>query len=109
MRDSLYLNQGPDGNGHSRFREVGEQAGLEKAQVDHGLGAVFTDVDDDGRLDLYVANDLDPNRLYLNRPSAGGLGFRFVERGRREGVDDPNAGMGVASADYSLDGRGTCS
>ena len=105
VRDRLYLNQGPDGNGRSRFREIGKQAGLERAQVDHGLGAVFTDVDDDGRLDLYVANDLDPNRLYLNRPRPGGLGFRFVERGRPEGVDDPNAGMGVASADYSLDGR----
>jgi Na+-translocating ferredoxin:NAD+ oxidoreductase RnfD subunit len=105
VRDRLYLNQGSDANGRSRFREVGKQAGLETAQLDHGLGAVFTDVDDDGRLDLYVANDLDPNRLYLNRPHPGGLGFRFVEGGRREGVDDPNAGMGVAAGDYSLDGR----
>jgi hypothetical protein len=105
VRDRLYLNQGPDKNGRSRFREIGKEAGLERAQVDHGLGAVFTDVDDDGRLDLYVANDLDPNRLYLNRTRPGGLGFRFVERGRLEGVDDSNAGMGVAAADYSLDER----
>ena len=56
-----------------------------RARVDHGLGAVFTDVDDDGRLDLYVANDLDPNRLYLNvAPTRTPLGFRFVERARRE-------------------------
>ncbi len=105
VRDRLYLNQGPDANGRSRFREVGRLAGLERTQVDHGLGAVFTDVDDDGRLDLYVANDLDPNRLYLNVARPDGLGFRFVERGRRERVDDPNAGMGIAAADYSRDGR----
>ncbi len=75
VRDRLYLNDGPDANGRSRFREVGRQAGLEARRVDHGLGAVFTDVDDDGRLDLYVANDLDPNRLYLNvaRPGASRL------------------------------------
>ena len=105
VRDRLYLNQGPDANGRSRFREVGRLAGLEPTQVDHGLGAVFTDVDDDGRLDLYVANDLDPNRLYLNVARPDGLGFRFVERARRERVDDPNAGMGIAAADYSRDGR----
>ena len=54
------------GRPHAAFREVGAQAGLEPRHVDHGLGAVFTDVNRDGRLDLYVANDLDPNRLYLN-------------------------------------------
>ena len=104
VRDLLYLNEGPDARGRSRFREVAGRAGLESAGLDHGLGAVFTDVDEDGRLDLYVANDLDPNRLYVNvaRP---GLGFHFEERGRALRVDDPNAGMGVAAADYSLDGR----
>jgi Na+-translocating ferredoxin:NAD+ oxidoreductase RnfD subunit len=105
LRDRLYLNEGADAKGRSRFREIGRQAGLEPAHVDHGLGAVFTDVDDDGRLDLYVANDLDPNRLYLNVARPDGLGFRFVERARRAGVDDPNAGMGIAAGDYSLDAR----
>ena len=42
----LYLNLGPDENGRSRFREVGREAGLEPARLDHGLGAVFTDVDE---------------------------------------------------------------
>lgn len=108
VRDRLYLNKGIDKHGRARFRELGKQAGIELARVDHGLGAVFTDVNKDGRLDLYVANDQDPNRLYLNvshpRDSAG-LGFRFEESARRAGVADPNAGMGVAAADYSLDGR----
>ena len=60
----------------------------------------------DGRLDLYVANDLDPNQLYLNVAAPGTpLGFRFEERATREEVADANAGMGVAAADFSRDGR----
>src|SRR5262249_41181267 len=47
----------------------------------------------------------DPNRLYLNEPSSDGPGFRFEDVGRREGVADPNAGMGVAAADENGDGR----
>src|SRR5215218_4794343 len=104
--DRLYLNEGNDSRGRARFREVGKAAGLEPGRVDHGLGALFTDADGDGRLDLYVANDLDPNRLYLNvrRPGTP-LGFRLEERARAERLDDANAGMGIAAADYSLDGR----
>ena len=105
MRDRLYLNVGPDARGRSRFREVAEEAGIETHAVEHGLGAAFTDVDGDGRVDLYVANDLDPNRLYLNVPAAGGLGFRLEERGAAAGVADRNAGMGIAAADASGDGR----
>jgi hypothetical protein len=104
FRDLLYLNEGTDAHGHSRFREVAKQAGIERSHVDHSLGAVFTDVNGDGRPDLYVANDLDPNRLYVNEPG-GPLGFHFVEEGRKRGVADPNAGMGVAAQDYSGDGR----
>jgi ASPIC and UnbV/FG-GAP-like repeat len=104
FRDLLYLNEGPDAHGHSRFREVALQAGIEKVHVDHSLGAVFTDVNGDGRPDLYVANDLDPNRLYMNVPG-GPLGFHFVEEGRQWGVSDRNAGMGIAAQDYSGDGR----
>ena len=105
VRDRLYLNQGVGENGRSSFREVGRRASIEATRLDHGLGAIFTDVNEDGRLDLYVANDLDPNRLYVNVATRGGLGFRFEERAHREGIDDPNAGMGIAAADYSLDGR----
>jgi Na+-translocating ferredoxin:NAD+ oxidoreductase RnfD subunit len=104
VRDLLYLNLGRR-NGRPRFREVGRAAGLEPHGPDHGLGATFTDVNGDGRPDLYVANDLDPNQLYLNLPAKNGLGFRLVESGRRLGIDDSNAGMGVAAADYSGDGR----
>jgi hypothetical protein len=112
VRDLLYLNEGNDDNGRSRFREVGVQAGLEATQFRHGLGALFTDYNGDGRPDLYVANDEDPNQLYENVPWPGGaaadpeeLGFRFEERGTVEGVADPYAGMGIASGDYNSDGR----
>ncbi len=103
VRDELFLNQGNGKNGHARFREVGRQIGLD-TRVEHGLGAVFTDVNGDGRPDLYVANDEDPNRLYLNEPAKNSLGFRFVERGQTDGVADANAGMGVAAGDYNGDG-----
>jgi hypothetical protein len=99
VRDELFLNLGD-----KHFREVGQQVGLDPKPYDHSLGAVFTDVNGDGRLDLYVANDEDPNRLYLNE-FAPGLGFRFVERASPERIADPNAGMGVAADDYSGDGR----
>jgi hypothetical protein len=100
VRDRLYLNEGG-----RRFREVSRETGIETKAVEHGLGAALTDMNGDGRLDLYVANDLDPNRLYVNVPSSNGLGFRFEERGAAAGVADRNAGMGVATADYSGDGR----
>ena len=112
VRDLLYLNLGCDRHGRSRFREVGVQAGLEAARFDHSLGAVFSDFDGDGRLDLFVANDGDPNRLYQNvlwpggaKADPAGLGFRFEERAGSAGVADPNAGMGTAAADFSGDGR----
>src|SRR3954453_17902178 len=112
VRDLLYLNVGRDRHGHSRFREVGVAAGLEAARFDHSLGAVFSDFDGNGRPDLYVANDGDPNRLYENVPWPGGskadpagLGFRFEERAAIGGGPDPSAGMGIAAADFNGDGR----
>ncbi len=99
VRDLLYLNEGA-----GRFKEVGAQAGLEASSFHHGLGATFTDVNGDGRPDIYVANDEDPNQLYVNVPWPGGasadpagLGFRFEERAAAAGVADPYAGMGVAT------------
>ena len=111
-RDLLYLNDGPGAGGRVTFREVGVDAGLEVVNFEHGLGALLSDLDLDGDLDLYVANDSDPNRLYVNVPWPGGaeadpagLGFRFEELAAKAGVADPNAGMGVAGGDYDGDGR----
>jgi Na+-translocating ferredoxin:NAD+ oxidoreductase RnfD subunit len=103
VRDLLYLNEGKGPNGRARFKEVGVQAGLEAANFSHALGATFLDSNGDGRPDLYVANDEDPNQLYVNVPWPGGakadpagLGFRFEDRAAASGVADPYAGMGVA-------------
>ena len=112
VRDLLYLNTGNDANGHARFREVGEKARIDSGAPEHGLGAVFMDANGDGRPDLYVANDANPNRLYLNVPwqgwrcgrparaSASGSESAAERRPRR-----PERGMGIAAGDYSGDGR----
>ena len=112
VRDLLYLNEGTDEDGHSTFREVARPAGIERTKVAHGLGAIFTDFNRDGRLDLYVANDADPNQLYENVALKGGadadpehLGFRLEDVAKREDVADPNAGMGIAAQDFTGDGR----
>ena len=111
-RDLLYLSNGR-ADGRVTFREVGAEAGLEVARFEYGLGVVLSDLDRDGDLDAYLANDTNPNRLYENVPWPGGaeadpagLGFRFEERAASAGVADPNSSMGVAVADYDGDGRG---
>ena len=98
VRDLLFLNEGG-----GRFREVGRQAGLDVVRFRHGLGATFI-----GR-DLYVANDEDPNELYVEVPWPGGvkadplgLGFRYEDRAPADGVADPYAGMGIAVDGGSL-------
>ena len=107
VRDLLFLNEG-DGT----FREVGAEAGLEVVKFAHGLGVVLTDVDLDDDLDIYLANDTEPDRLYKNVAWPGGaeadpagLGFRFEEVAAQANVADPGAGMGVASGDYDGDVR----
>jgi hypothetical protein len=111
VRDLLFLNEGPRAGARAAFREVGAEAGLEVTGFAYGLGAVVSDLDRDGDLDLYVANDTNPNRLYENvawpagaAVDPAGLGFRFEERAAPAGVADAGSGMGVASADYDGDG-----
>ena len=95
----LYHNEG-----RGTFRDVTRQAGLVTEPSGYGLGAVWTDLDLDGDLDLYVANDSTPSWLYRN----DGRG-RFTEVGAVAGAaysEDGRAqsGMGVASGDYDNDG-----
>jgi hypothetical protein len=68
------------------------------------FGAVATDINNDGRLDLFVANDSVPNFLFLNKGSG-----RFEEIGLEAGVaynldGAARSGMGVDAADYDNDG-----
>ena len=91
---------------------MGQEAGLEVVGFEYGLGVLLSDLELDGDLDIFIANDTNPDRLYENVPWPGGasadpagLGFRFEERAARAGVADPGSGMGVAGADYDGDGR----
>lgn len=71
----------------------------------YGFASTFVDVDDDGRVDLLVANDSRPNYLYRNRHNGTFeddsylSGFAVTEDGRTM------ASMGIAVGDYNRDGR----
>lgn len=99
VRDTLWLNLG-DGT----FVDVSESAGL--PDNGKGLGVLAADFNDDRIVDLYVANDGEPNHLLL-----GGDGFPLVERAVASGVAVGETGaaegsMGVAWGDVNGDGRG---
>jgi hypothetical protein len=96
VRDLLFLNEGNGPDGRARFREVGRSRRHRPPPYDHSLGAVFTDVNGDGRPDLYVANDEDPNRLYVNEPG-GPRASTSSTVAAQAGVADTNAGMGIAA------------
>ncbi|MDA2930832.1 CRTAC1 family protein, partial [Acidobacteria bacterium AH-259-O06] len=91
-------------NGDGTFSNVSEKTGI-GAHVGKSLGVVAADLDDDGRIDLYVANDSIRNFLFRNRGNGSfeeiGIlsGLAFDEGGR------PQAGMGTAVGDFDGDGR----
>jgi len=98
--DHLFHN-----NGDGTFTDVSVRAGVFDPAGYYGLGAVFVDVDDDGWLDLAVANDSVPNYLYRNRHDGTfedisyASGFALSEDGREQ------ASMGIAVGDYNRDGK----
>jgi hypothetical protein len=110
LADYLYINNGPDAEtGRATFSEVANAAGL--VREERGLGALFSDFDGDGDLDLYIANDGHPNRVYQHEPwpegqtsDPAGLGFRFTDLTDTAGAGDSGSGMGVAGGDYDGDG-----
>jgi hypothetical protein len=90
-------------NGDGTFTEVSKGTAIAQA-LGKGLGVVATDINNDGRTDLFVANDTVQNFLFVNRgPGANGKwnwdeialqsGVGFSENGR------PRSGMGVDAAD----------
>ena len=91
--------------GHGRFTEGAAARGLTDQAGAYGFGVVATDYDDDSFVDLFVANDSNPNFLYRNL----GTG-RFESVGLLAGVavNDQaraQAGMGADAADYDGDLR----
>jgi len=90
-------------NGDGTFTDVSKESGISE-HLGKAWGVVATDIDNDGRMDLFVANDTMPNFLFANR----GHG-KFEEIGIEAGVayDEggrARSGMGVDSADYDQDG-----
>jgi hypothetical protein len=98
--DHLFHN-----NGDGTFTDVSLKAGVSDANSYYGFTAVFIDVDDDGWVDLVVANDSRPNYLYHNRRNGTFedvsymSGFAVTEDGREQ------ASMGIGVGDYNRDGR----
>jgi len=91
--------------GNGRFVEATDAHGLTDRSRAYGLGVVATDYDDDGLVDLFVANDSNPNFLYHNLGNG-----RFEEVAQSAGVAvngdaRAQAGMGVDAGDYDGDGR----
>ncbi len=88
----LFINQ-RDGT----FREEAAKWGVDDRRWSYA--AEFADVNEDGKIDLYVANDFGEKALFINR------GDKFVDEAKERGVLDPGNGMGVSFGDYNNDGR----
>ena len=98
--DSLYHN-----NGDGTFTEVSAAAGVSDAAGRFGMGVAWCDFDEDGHVDLYVANDSGPNYLYRNN---GNNTFTDVGLASGTAVSEDGteqASMGVTIGDYDHRGR----
>jgi hypothetical protein len=98
-KNVLYRN-----TGKSTFEDVSDRAGITRASGTYGLGVSTLDFNDDGWVDLYVANDSNPSALYVNNTDgtftdvAVGAGCAYSQDGK------PQAGMGIAVGDYDRNG-----
>ena len=95
-QDHLFHN-----NGDGTFSDVSLKAGVsDQKGLYYGLASLFIDVNNDGKIDLLVANDSTPNYLYLNQGNGTfddesyGSGYALNEGGRE------TASMGIASGDF---------
>ena len=96
--DVLFRN-----NGDGTFEDVSGEAGI----VDpghYGFGVVFSDLDDDGWPDIYVANDSVPNLLYQNNRDGTFQEVGLVSGASLNLFGTAQAGMGVGTGDYDGDG-----
>jgi enediyne biosynthesis protein E4 len=98
--DSLYRN-----NGNGTFSDVSQKAGVSDPKGYYGLGVIGSDFDEDGFVDIFVANDSTPNFLYHNNGDGTFKEIAFVsgtavnESGSEQGC------MGVTLGDYDHDGK----
>jgi len=98
--DHLFHN-----NGDGTFTDVSEKAGVDDKSRYYGFESIFVDINDDGKPDLVVGNDSEPNYLYLNKgdgtfeDDSYASGFALNKDGREF------ASMGIAAGDYQNNGE----
>ncbi len=97
-RDRLYRNLGG-----GRFEDVSERAGIAKARAP-GLGVIAADFNNDGWVDLYVANDAKPNQLWINQKDGTFKDEAFLAGVAVNMQGSPEASMGVDATDFDNDG-----
>jgi hypothetical protein len=97
--DLLFRNRG-DGT----FEEVAKELGVSDEPHYYGLGAIWGDYDNDGWLDLYVADDGTPNYLYQNSHKGTFSDVSFLTGTGYSGDGVEQGSMGVAFGDYNNDG-----
>jgi hypothetical protein len=98
-RDNLYHN-----NADGTFTDVSKKAGVDDPQNRFGLTAVWSDFNNDGRLDLFVTNDGQPNYLYRNDGDGHFTDVAYLAgvAVNQDGAEQAN--MGVALGDYQHNG-----
>jgi hypothetical protein len=90
--------------GKGRFEDVSDASGISRARGTYGLGVATVDFNNDGWVDVYVANDSNPSALYLNNRD-GTFADVGVTAGCAYSQDGkPQAGMGIAIGDYDRNG-----
>jgi hypothetical protein len=99
-QDHLFHN-----NGDGTFTDVSARAGVADTAGFYGFGVAFFDFDDDGRLDLFVANDSTPNYLYRNQGDGTFKDVSYTSGAALDETGREQAHMGVAIGDYDNDGR----
>ncbi len=90
--------------GHGKFEDVTEKSGFAK-WPGKGMGISIADFNDDGWPDVFIANDTEPNQLFINQRNG-----TFEEMGLRMGVayndnGQPGSSMGCDAKDFNNDGK----
>ena len=98
--DHLFHN-----NGDGTFTDVSQKAGVANSQGYYGLASVFVDADDDGWVDLAVANDSVPRYLYRNRHDGTFEDVSYLSGFALTNEGLAQASMGIAVGDYNRDGK----
>ena len=97
--DHLFHN-----NGDGTFTDVSVKAGVSDPGAYYGFTAIFVDVNNDGKVDLLVANDSNPNYLYMNKGDGTFEDQSYVSGFALNNAGREIASMGLAVGDYLNNG-----